>query len=62
MRFISMASELTEVDIPGASLQRQAPEALKITELKFWLRCHAASRSCKHLRQRMTTCKRLFAC
>ena len=44
MRFISMASELTEADIPGASLEGRAPEArLKIAELKFWLRCRGAS-------------------
>ena len=35
MRFISLASELTEADIPGASLEGRAPEALKIAELKF---------------------------
>ena len=38
-----MVSELTEADIPGASLEGQAPEALKIAELKFWLRCRGAS-------------------
>ena len=43
MRFISMVSELTEADIPGASLDGQAPETLKIAELKFWLRCHGAN-------------------
>jgi len=32
-------SELTEADIPGASLKGRVPEALKISELKFWLRC-----------------------
>jgi len=32
-------SKLTEADIPGASLEGWAPEALKIAELKFWLRC-----------------------
>ena len=38
-----MVLELTEADIPGASLEGQAPEALKIAELKFWLRCCGAS-------------------
>ena len=42
-----MASEgsptLTEADIPGASLDDQAPKALKISELKFWLHCHGAT-------------------
>ena len=38
-----MANELTETDIPGASLGGRTPEALKIAELKFWLRCHGAS-------------------
>ena len=38
-----MAYELTEADIPGASLEGRAPEALKIAELKFWLRCRGAS-------------------
>jgi len=31
---------LTEVDIPGAALD---PEALKIAQLKFWLRCRGAT-------------------
>ena len=35
-----MASQLMEADIPGASLEGQAPESLKIAELKFWLHCH----------------------
>ena len=39
-----MASELTEADIPGASLGGRAPEALKIAELKFWIRCCGANR------------------
>jgi len=30
-----MAFKLTEMDIPGTSLQGQAPEGLKIAELKF---------------------------
>ena len=38
-----MASELTEADIPGASLEGRSPESLKIAELKFWLRCHSAT-------------------
>ena len=37
-----MASELTEADIPGSSLGNRNPEALKILELKFWLRCRGA--------------------
>ena len=38
-----MASELTEADIPGASLEGRAPEVLNIAELKFWLLCHGAT-------------------
>ena len=38
-----MASKLKEADIPGASLEGRAPEALKIAELKFWLRCRGAN-------------------
>ena len=38
-----MASKLTEADIPGASLEEWAPEALKIAESKFWLCCYRAS-------------------
>jgi len=30
-----MASNLTEADIPGASLTDHNPEALKVKELKF---------------------------
>ena len=30
---------LTENDIPGASLLGRKPEELKISELKFWLKC-----------------------
>ena len=37
-----MAEELTEADIPGASLGNRKPEALKVVELKFWLRCRGA--------------------
>ena len=37
-----MASNLTEVDIPGAALGNRYPEALKVAELKFWLRCRGA--------------------
>ena len=38
-----MASNLTEADIPGASLGDRNPEALKVAELKFWLRCRGAT-------------------
>ena len=38
-----MEFQLTEADIPGASLGERPPEALKIAELKFWLRCRGAS-------------------
>ena len=47
MRFMLMESELTEVDIPGASLEGRTPEALKIAELKFWLHCHKGSKLSK---------------
>ena len=30
---------LTENDIPGASLLGRKPEELKISEIKFWLKC-----------------------
>ena len=33
------AVELTEADIPGASLGGHDFEKFKIAELKFWLRC-----------------------
>ena len=36
-------SKLTEADIPGASLEGRAPEALKIAELKLWLRIRGAT-------------------
>ena len=35
--------ELTEADIPGASLGDCDPEKFKIAELKFWLHCHGAT-------------------
>ena len=35
--------ELTEADIPGASLGGRDPEKFKIAELKFWLRCRGAT-------------------
>ena len=35
--------ELTEADIPGASLSDRDPEKFKIAELKFWLRCCGAT-------------------
>ena len=35
--------ELTEADIPGASLGERDPEKFKIAELKFWLRCRGAT-------------------
>ena len=42
-----MGSNLMEADIPGASLGDRNPEALKVTELKFWLRCRGATRLSK---------------
>ena len=38
-----MASNLMEVDIPGASLGDHNLEALKVKELKFWLHCRRAT-------------------
>ena len=34
---------LSEVDVPGASLQGKDPSVLKVPELKRWLQCRAAS-------------------
>ena len=34
-----MNDNLTEADIPGASLEDRQPNQLTVTELKFWLRC-----------------------
>ena len=39
----SMTSNLTEADIPQAALGNRDPEALKVAELKFWLRCRGAT-------------------
>ena len=36
---ISNPTFLTENDIPGASLLGRKPEELKISEIKFWLKC-----------------------
>ena len=38
-----VVNTLTEADIPGASLGNRDPEALKVAELKFWLRCRGAT-------------------
>ena len=38
-----MASNLAEVDIPGAALGNRDPEVLKVAELKFWLCCRGAT-------------------
>ena len=38
-----MASNLTKVDIPGASLGEHNPEVFKVAELKFWLHCRRAT-------------------
>ena len=35
----SSSTFLTEYDIPGTSLLGRKPEELKISELKFWLKC-----------------------
>ena len=37
-----MASKLTEMNNAGGYLEEQAPEALKMAELKFWLGCCGA--------------------
>jgi len=34
-----MATELTENDIPGSSLNGRKPSELKTDELRFWLKC-----------------------
>ena len=34
--------DLTEDDVPGASLNGRRPEQLKVPELKLWLACRAA--------------------
>ena len=36
---ISNLTFLMENDIPGASLLGRKPEELKISEIKFWLKC-----------------------
>ena len=36
---VSTLMILMENDIPGASLLGRKPEELKISELKFWLKC-----------------------
>lgn len=41
-----MASELMKANIPGASLEGQTLEALKIEELTFWL-CYHGAIACK---------------
>ena len=40
--------ELTEEDIPGASLAGRIPSKLKMDELRFWLKCRGDS--CKGLK------------
>ena len=42
-----MVSTLMETDILGAYLGSRVAEALKVTELKFWLRCRGATRLSK---------------
>ena len=34
---------VSEIDVPGASVQGRDPSQLKVPELKRWLRCRAAS-------------------
>ena len=41
---ISNPAFLTENDIPGTSLFGRKPEELKISELKFWLKCRGDAR------------------
>ena len=38
---------LTENDIPGASLLGRKPEELKISEIKFWLKCCGDAVNCE---------------
>ena len=38
-----VVNTLTEADISGASLGNRDPEALKVAELKFWLRRRGAT-------------------
>ena len=38
-----MVSPLKESDIPGTLLKERDPSELKISELKRWLQCRAAS-------------------
>ena len=47
---------LTEEDIPGSSLNRKDPSALKNSDLKFWLRCWGDSY--KGLSTKAQLCKR----
>ena len=42
---ISVKVELTEDDIPGASLGIRKPHELKVPELKRWLACRGATRN-----------------
>ena len=39
LRMFQNPTFLTENDIPGASLLGRKPEELKISEIKFWLKC-----------------------
>ncbi len=47
---------LSESDIPGASLQGRPPAQLKVDELRFWLKCRGDS--CKGLKTKAQLVKR----
>ena len=51
-----MATELTENDIPGSSLNGRKPSELKNDELRFWLKCR--NDSAKGLRTKAQLAKR----
>ncbi len=54
--FENVNIELTEEDIPGASLAGKIPSELKIDELRFWLKCRGDS--CKGLKTKAQFVKR----
>jgi len=51
-----MATELTENDIPGSSLNGRKPSELKTDKLRFWLKCR--NDSAKGLRTKAQLVKR----
>ena len=54
----SSSTFLTENDIPGASLLGRKPEELKISELKFWLKCRGDAG--KGLKMKAELVKRVY--